>query len=134
MIQKDSTYVVMGLLDNDSVAYAVGKGIERWGGRVVYTMQSERMKRLIFDRNKKMSQEEKDSMHVKFCDVTKDDEVKNLFEQVGPIGGVVHSVAFANPKTCLGEEFHTDAYDDLKQGFHISCISFATVAKYAQPI
>ena len=37
-----------------------------------------------------------------------------------------------NPKTCLGEDYHTDAFDHLKLGFHISAVSLATVTKYAQ--
>jgi enoyl ACP reductase len=133
MIEKGATYVVMGLLDSDSAAYAVGQGIERWGGQVVYTMQSERMKKIFFDRSKKMSAEEKARLRVEFCDVTVDAEVKSVFDKIGPIGGVVHSIAFANPKTCLGQEFHTDAYDDLKTAFHISCVSLATVTRHAQP-
>lgn len=133
MIEKDATYVVMGLLDPDSIAYSIGQTIRQWGGKVIFTVQNERMKRLFFDRSKKLPQEEKDALDVAFCDITKDEEVKALFEKTGPVAGVVHSIAFANPKTCLGEEFHTDAYDDLKMGFHISAISLATVAKYAQP-
>ena len=46
---------------------------------------------------------------------------------------MVHFIAFANPKTCLGKEYHTNAFDDLKNGFHISVVSLATVAQYAQP-
>ena len=30
MIKKGSTYVVMGLLDSDSIAYAIGKTICGW--------------------------------------------------------------------------------------------------------
>ena len=56
----------------------------------------------------------------------KDEEVQALFEEMGSIAGVVHSIAFANPKTCLGEEFHTDAVEDIKLSHHISCISLAT--------
>ncbi len=133
MIEKDATYVVMGLLDQDSIAYAIGKTIESFGGKVIFTVQNERMKRIFIDRSKKLSQEEKDQLNIEFCDITIDEEVKALFDKIGPIKGVVHSIAFVNPKTCLGEEFHTDAYDDLKMGFHISAISLATVARYAQP-
>ena len=133
MIQKDQTYVVMGLLDPDSIAYAIGSTIKAWGGKVVYTVQNERMKRLFFDRSKKLSPEEKGELQIDYCDVTEDEQVEGLFNRIGRIDGVVHSVAFANPKTCLGEEFHTDAYEDLKAGFHISAVSLATVARYAQP-
>ena len=132
MIEKDRTYVVMGLLDADSIAYATGKAIEQFGGKVVYTVQNERLKRIFFDRSDKLSPEEKSSIRIEFCEVTVEDQVRNLFERVGPIAGVVHSIAFANPKTCLGEEFYTSAFDDLKNAFHISCVSLACVTHYAQ--
>lgn len=132
MIQKDATYVVMGLLDPDSIAFAVGQGIEQWGGKVIYTVQNERLKKIFLDRTDKLTPEQKAALHFEYCDITVDEQVKNVFEKIGPIAGVVHSIAYANPKTCLGEEFHTDAYDDLKLAFHISCVSLATVVRYAR--
>lgn len=134
MIEAGKTYVVMGLLDQDSIAYAVGKSIQKHGGKVIYTVQNERMKKLFFDRSKALSAEEKSSLDIRFCDILIDEEVINLFRDIGPIKGLVHSIAFANPNTCLGEEFHTAAYLDLKQAFHISCISLATVTHHAQPL
>ncbi len=132
MIENGKTYVVMGVLDSESIAYAVGKTITEFGGKVIYTAQNERMKKLFFDRSKKMSDEEKSALEFKFCDVTVEEEVEALFNDVGEIGGVLHSIAYANPKTSLGEEFHTDEIDDLKMAFHISAVSLATVTKYAQ--
>lgn len=133
MLEEGKTYLVMGLLDKDSIAYAIGSTIEQFGGKVIYTVQNERMKRIFFDRSRKLTAEERERLTIDFCDITVEEEVAGLFERVGPIGGVVHSIAFANPKTCLGEEYHTNAFDDLKLGFHISVISLATVAQYAQP-
>lgn len=131
MIEKDKTYVVMGLLDPDSIAFAIGQSIEKWGGKVVYTVQSERMKRIFLDRSKKLSDEAKAALDIRYCDITINEEVEALYAELTDIGGVVHSIAYANPKTCLGESFHTDAVDDLKLGFEISCVSLATVARYA---
>jgi len=133
MIEKGSTYVVMGLLNTDSIAYAAGKMIEELGGKVIYTVQNERMKRIFFDRGSKLSEEERAAMHIEYCDVTVEEEVKALFEKVGTINGVLHSIGFANPKTCLGESIYTSAYDDIKQAFHISCASLAAVAHFAVP-
>ena len=132
MIQKDATYVVMGLLDPDSIAFAVGQAIEQWGGKVIYTVQNERLKRIFLDRTDKLTPEQKAAIHFEYCDITVDEQVRQVFEKTGPIAGVVHSIAYANPKTCLGEEFHTDAYDDLKLAYHISCVSLATVVRYAR--
>jgi enoyl-[acyl-carrier protein] reductase I len=133
MIEKGKTYVVMGLLDADSIAYSIGKSIEQWGGKVIYSVQNERMKKIFFDRSKKLTDKEKSSLDIRFCDVTVDAQVIGFFEGIGQIGGLVHSIAFANPNTCLGDEFHTAAYEDLKQAFHISCVSLATVTQHAYP-
>lgn len=133
MIQKDATYVVMGLLDADSIAYAIGQEIQKWGGKVVYTVQNERMKKIFFDRNNRMTPEELARLEIRFCDVTVECDVCRFFKELGPIAGVVHSIGFANPKTCLGEEFHTDAIEDIKLAFHISCVSLATIVRYAYP-
>ena len=133
MIKKGGTYVVMGLLNTDSIAYATGKMIEELGGKVIYTVQNERLKKIFFDRGcTDISQEEKDAMDIRYCEVTIESEVKALFAGIGPMDGVVHSIAFANPKTCLGNQMYTDAYEDIKQGFQISCASLATVSQFAQ--
>ncbi|MDA0990220.1 MAG: SDR family oxidoreductase [Verrucomicrobia bacterium] len=134
MIEKDKTYVVMGLLDQDSIAYAIGKTIAGLGGNVIFTVQNERMKKLFIDsKRSKMTDDERDALTIMYCDITIEEEVEALFKATGPIAGLVHSIAFANPKTCLGPEFHTSAVDDIKMAHHISCISLATVARYAQP-
>lgn len=133
MIKKGGTYVVMGLLNTDSIAYATGKMIENLGGKVIYTVQNERLKKIFFDRGcSDLPQEVKDAMDIRYCDVTIENEVRSLFKGIGPIDGVVHSIAFANPKTCLGDKVYTNAFEDIKLGFHISCVSLATVAEFAQ--
>jgi enoyl ACP reductase len=132
MIKPGNTYVVMGLLNTDSIAYAAGKMIEEMGGNVIYTVQSERMKRIFFDRSPDLTDEQTAAMRIEYCDVTIEEEVRALFEKTGTIHGVLHSIGFANPKTCLGESIYTPAIDDVKQAFHISCASLATVAHFAQ--
>ena len=103
MIAKDSTYVVMGILNTDSIAYATGRLIETLGGKVIWTAQNERMKKIFFDRGcKDLSEEVKSSMDFRYCDVTVKEEVEALFASTGAIDGVLHSIAYANPKTCLG--------------------------------
>lgn len=132
MIEQGSTYVVMGLLNTDSIAYATGKLIAEMGGNVIYTVQSARMKRIFFDRSPDLTDEEKAALRIEFCDVTVENEVRNLFAKTGPVSGVLHSIGFANPKTCLGNDMYTSAFEDIKQAFHISCASLATVSHFAQ--
>jgi enoyl-[acyl-carrier protein] reductase I len=133
MIKKGGTYVVMGLLNTDSIAFATGKLIEELGGRVIYTAQNDRMKKIFFDRGcPDLTPVEKDAMCIRYCDVTVENEVRNLFRDLNEVDGVVHSIAYANPKTCLGHHVYTNSFDDIKQGFAISCASLATVSQFAQ--
>ena len=132
MIETDKTYLVMGLLDPDSLAYSIGTSIQAMGGKVIYTVQNEIFKRRFLDRASVMNDEERAAIDFRFCDITNEEQVKTLFEELGPLAGVVHSIAFANPKTCLGEEFHTEAVEDIMLSHHISCISLATVLRHAQ--
>jgi enoyl-[acyl-carrier protein] reductase I len=123
----------MGLLDADSLAYAIGRTIAGMGGDVVFTVQNEVFKRRFLDSSKALTDEERNALTLRFCDITNDDQVKALFDEMGPVAGVVHSIAYANPRTCLGEEFHTNATDDILLSHHISCASLATVARHAVP-
>jgi len=121
----------MGLLDRHSIAWAIGQKLQKEGCRVIYTIQSEILKKRYLDSDKELSETEKSEMKFFFCDVTKEEEIKTVFEKSGAVNGVVHSVAYANPNTCLGKEFYTDATADILKSFHVSSVSLATVAKYA---
>ena len=133
ILNTEHPYVVMGLLDYDSIAYAIGEKIAALGGRVIYTAQSERMSRIFLERGARTAARAREDLDVRYCDVTVDAEIQALFAGTGPIAGVVHSIAYANPKTCLGEEFHTAAVDDVLLSYRISAVSFAQVLRHAVP-
>lgn len=133
MIEAGKYYLVMGLLDPDSIAYHIGKTIESLGGKVIYTVQNDIIKRRFLDRASALTDEEREKLDFRYCDITDIEQVKELFGSIAPLAGIVHSIAFANPRTSLGAEFHTDAIDDLKLAHHISCVSLATILKYGAP-
>ena len=126
MLDTSRPYVVMGLLNKQSTAYAIGEAIRAQGGHVIYSMQNALLKKRYLDR-----QLNDETLEIRFCDAIREDEVETLFHSTGPVAGVVHSLAYANPKTCLGDEFHTKATEDIKRSYEVSCISLATVARYA---
>jgi enoyl-[acyl-carrier protein] reductase I len=132
MIEHGARYVVMGLLNADSIAYAIGTRIGKLGGEVVYTVQNPVLKKRFLDESSDLSDAERGAIRFEFCDVTNEAEVRALFSRLAPIRGVVHSIAYANPRTCLGEELHTEAVADVLQSYHISCVSLATVAGHAR--
>lgn len=131
--KNGDTVVVMGLLDRHSLAWTIGQTLGREGFRVIYTIQSEVLKKRYMDSDKTLSRSEIEQLEILFCDATKEDEVKAVFEKCGPVAGVVHSIAYANPATCLGAEFHAGVIEDILKSFHASSVSLATVAKYAAP-
>jgi len=133
MIETGKTFLVMGLLDPDSIAYAMGKTIQRFGGKVIYTVQNDVFKRRFLDRAQGLTEAERAALDFRYCDITKDDQVRALFEELRELAGIVHSIAFANPRTCLGTELHTDAVDDILLSHHISCVSLATILRHAAP-
>ncbi len=132
-VETQRPYLVMGLLDYDSIAYAIGERIVEFGGRVIYTAQNERMSRIFLDRRARAEARAREDLDVRYCDVTSEKEIATLFANLGPLAGVVHSIAFANPRTCLGEEFHTDAIEDILFSYRVSSISFARILFHAAP-
>ncbi len=125
--------VVMGLLDHASIAYAVGTCLTEQGRQVIYTFQNELLKKRYWDRDRALSDEERAAIEYRFCDVSDDLQVAALFNDIPAPGGIVHSLAYANPKTLLGEELHTDAVNDILKSYQISAVSLATVARHAVP-
>ncbi len=71
------------------------------------------------------------------CDVTNEEQVKKVFDEVKKVYGkldfVVHAVAFANKEDLQGAFIDTTrAGWDLALG--VSAYSLITVSKYAQPL
>jgi len=134
MIEAGKTYLVMGLLDPLSIAYYIGSTIERLGGKVIYSVQNEVISKRYLASSKLISDAEKAALDLRFCDVSDEALVQALFAGLGPLAGVVHSIAYANPKTCMGNEFHTDSMTDVLKSYQISCASLATIARHAAPL
>ncbi len=133
MIDAGKTYLVMGLLDSESMAFAIGKTIQAFGGKVIYTVQNPAYKKRFLDRSQDLAENELAALDFRYCDITRDQEVAALFDELRTVSGIVHSIAYANPHTCLGQELHTDAIADILLSHHISCVSLATVLRHAAP-
>lgn len=132
-LKPSGPIVVMGLLDHASIAHAVGRWLTRRGRAVIYTFQNELLKKRYWDRDRALTVEERAAIDHRFCDVSDDAQVAALFDDIPAPGGIVHSLAYANPKTLLGTEFHTEATADILKSYQVSAVSLATVARHAVP-
>jgi len=133
MLLEGKRIVVMGLLDTRSFAWAIGTKAAAEGAEVIYTVQNERFRDVLLRRSFKGEGLSIDDYTILPCDVTKDEEIQALFEQIeGPIDGLVHSVAYANPKTCLADTMFEAPRQDVLTAFEISAASLVFVAGAAR--
>ena len=132
---KGKKIIIMGLLDTQSIAWAIGSRAQELGADVIYTVQNARFRDVLLARSFKKQGLNIDDYQILPCDVTNDDEIKSLFDELGQQGkldGLVHSIAFANPKTCLTNNMFDASREDVLAAYEISSASLAMVAKQAK--
>ena len=71
-------------------------------------------------------------------DVTDDDHLARLPELIGEhvdaLDGVVHSIAYGNPETVLGDKFLTAPWPDVAQAVHVSAYSLQALTAAVLPV
>lgn len=132
MSETQKTAVIFGLANKRSIAWAIAQKLSEAGWRLAITYQNERM-----------AQEAKDLVTELpgaegfMCDVSFDEQIAKLFDELkskyGVLHGVVHSVAFAPAEDMKGEFVNTS-----REGFRIahdvSVYSLIAVARAAAPL
>jgi enoyl-[acyl-carrier protein] reductase I len=132
MLLSGKRVLVMGLLDHRSFALDIGMAAEAAGAEVIYSSQRPTLSRGLLRRNKIPHREDQ----ILPCeDVRNDEDLRHLFEAVGaPLHGVVHSIAYANPATCLQGKMTDAPVEDVLASYHISVVSLASVTRQAAPL
>ncbi len=117
-------FLVLGVANRKSVAWAVSKILEAEGAEVVYSVRSEKRK----EETAKLL--EGRVVHV--CDVEDEGEIAALgqtLEAAGqsPLDGVLHSIAFANYSGGF-KPFHETKREDFLQATQITAFSLVEIA------
>jgi enoyl-[acyl-carrier protein] reductase I len=122
------TFLVFGVANRKSVAWAVGRTLEEEGARVVYSVRSEEGKQSLADLLR--------GRPVFVCDVEVEGAADRLAAEVGPahgpLHGIVHSLAFAS-YTGGFKPFHETKRADFLQAAAISCFSLVEIARAFKP-
>ena len=122
------TFLVFGVANRKSVAWAVGRTLEEEGARVVYSVRSEEGKKSLADLLR--------GRPVFVCDVEVEGAADRLAAEVGPahgpLHGIVHSLAFAS-YTGGFKPFHETKRADFLQAAAISCFSLVEIARAFKP-
>lgn len=129
---EGKNFVIMGVANERSIAWAIAQSLSRSGARLAFTYQGERL-----EKNVRKLAGDLPGVVILPCDVTNDEEIDTLFgqlkEEFGVIHGLVHSIAFAK-----GEELEGLYVDTSREGYalaqDISAYSLVAVSKRAYPL
>lgn len=111
----EKTYLIMGVANKWSIAWAVARLYAAAGARLVFTYQDERFKGKV----ERLIREEIPGSLLLPCDVSRDEEIERLGEDIerhyGKLHGLVHSIAYARKEELTG--LYADTSRD---GFHLA--------------
>jgi enoyl-[acyl-carrier protein] reductase I len=132
MTDSQKTAVIFGLANKRSIAWAIAQKLHEAGWKLAITYQNERLE-----------QEAKDLITDLpgaagfMCDVSSDEQIARLFEELksryGVLHGIVHSVAFA-PTEELKGEFLSTTREGFRIAHDISVYSLVAVVRGAAPL
>jgi len=124
--------VVFGVANKRSIAWSIAQGLHAAGMKLAITYQNERLEQEAKDLILSLPGAEG-----YMCDVSKDEDIARLFEQLkskhGKLHALVHSVAYAP-----AEELKGDFINTTREGFRIahdvSVYSLIAVSRAAAPL
>jgi enoyl-[acyl-carrier protein] reductase I len=126
------TVVVFGVANKRSIAWAIAQQMQQAGGRLVITYQNERLRQEADDLISGLPNSEAFQ-----CDVSSDEEITRLFEQLktkyGKIDSLVHSVAYA-PADALKNPFVDTQREAFRVALDTSAYSLVALARAAAPL
>jgi enoyl-[acyl-carrier protein] reductase I len=127
------TGIVFGVANKRSIAWAIAQAWAREGAKLAFTFQGERIKENVAELAGTFGA---DTLILP-CDVTKDDEIANVFKTVGEKFGklnlLLHSVAYA-PKDALEGEFVNTSREAFRVAHDVSAYSLVALARAAAPL
>lgn len=131
-LMKGKKGVIFGVSNTHGIAYGIAKQLYDAGAEIAFTYAGESMEKRVRPIAESMG-----AKVIMSCDVTKEDEVKAVFQEIekvyGKIDFVIHAVAFANKEDLTGRFIDTSKEGwDLALG--VSAYSLVTIARNAEKI
>ncbi len=132
MSEGQKTAVIFGLANKRSIAWAIAKKLAEAGWRLAITYQNERLELEAKDLIAELP-----GASGFMCDVTQDEQIARLYEQLhanyGVLHGLVHSIGFA-PEADLKGGFINTSRDGFRVAHDISVYSLIAVSRGALPL
>jgi enoyl-[acyl-carrier protein] reductase I len=132
MTDAQKTAVIFGLANKRSIAWAIALKLQDAGYRLAIVYQNERLEQEARDLITDLP-----GAAGFMCDLSYDDQIAKLFEELrakyGVLHGVVHSVAFA-PADAMKGEFVDTTREGFRIAHDVSVYSLIAVARAAAPL
>src|SRR5476651_1318436 len=130
---EGKTGIIFGVANKRSIAWAIAQAWAREGAKLAFTYQGERLK----DNVTELATTFGADTLILPCDVTKDEDIANVFKAVGEKFGklnlLLHSVAFA-PKDALEGRFVDTSREAYRIAHDVSAYSLVALARAAEPL
>lgn len=132
LMLKDKKALVVGIANEDSIAYGCAKAFKFRGADLAITYLNDKAKPYV----EPLAEELEASIFMP-CDVRKEGKLEGVFAEIkrkwGKLDIVVHSIAFA-PKEDLQERLVDSSRDGFLVAMDVSCHSFVRMARLAEPL
>lgn len=124
--------LIMGVANNRSIAWGIAEALRKHGAELAFTYQGESLGKRVIPLAESVG-----SDLVYECDVENEASVENVFRDIGERWGeldfVVHAIAYSDKDELKGRYLNTTR-DNFLRTMDISCYSFTSVARCAQPL
>ena len=124
--------LITGVLTDASLAFAVAERSIAEGAEVLLTGAGRGL-----SLTKRTARKLEKQPEVLEFDVTSPEQAKDLNiwleKNWGDANGALHAIGYA-PEACLGEDFMSATWDDVKVAVEISAYSFKTLAEVVAPL
>jgi len=130
---QDKRILIVGVASNRSIAWGIAEAMHREGAELAFTYQGDKLKKRV-----DQIAEQCGSDIVLPLDVTSDEQIADLFEELGKrwngLDGIVHSVGFAPRDHLEGGYLDNLTREGFALAHDISAYSFAALAKAGLPM
>jgi enoyl-[acyl-carrier protein] reductase I len=129
---KGKNILIMGVRNKWSIAWGITQAVRAQGANIIFTYMGDREKESLLKLTEDMGE-----ITAYQCDVTKDEELDDLFRNIrdkfGVLHGLVHAIAFAKSED-LKDTFVNTSRDGFLLALNISAYSLVAVSKRAQEL
>src|SRR5512147_3030921 len=125
--------IVFGVANKRSIAWAIAQAWAAAGAKLAFTYQGQRLKENVEELAGAFGA---DTLILP-CDVTRDEEIAHVFQEVGQAFGklhlLLHSVAFA-PKDALEGRFVDTSREAFRIAHDVSAYSLVALSRAPAPL